>query len=116
MNESKNKVQLVGFLGGDPELKETTTGRKVARFTVATNETYLNNQGETVTETQWHHLVAWGKLAEKAEQELNKGMQVSVEGKLVHRSYVDKEGIKRFTTEVNVQELAVLSHRTKTEA
>ncbi len=116
MNESKNKVLLVGFLGADPELKETSTGRRVANFTVATHENYQNSQGEKVTETQWHHLVAWGRLAEKAEQELCKGTEVSIEGKIVYRSYVDKEGIKRFATEINVQDLKVLSSRPKTEA
>ncbi|MBC6492780.1 single-stranded DNA-binding protein [Flavihumibacter stibioxidans] len=116
MNESKNKVLLVGFLGADPEVKETATGRRVARFSVATNENYQNSQGEKVTETQWHHLVAWGRLADKAEQELRKGNEVSVEGKLVYRSYVDKEGVKKFATEINVLELVVLNSRTKTEA
>lgn len=116
MNESKNKVLLVGFLGADPEVKETATGRRVARFAVATSENYQNSQGEQVKETQWHHLVAWGRLAEKAEQELRKGNEVSVEGKLVYRSYVDKEGVKKYATEINVLELVVLNSRTKTEA
>jgi single-strand DNA-binding protein len=116
MSENKNRVMLVGNLGADPEIKITPTGRKVAKFTVATNETYQNGAGEKVTETQWHHLVAWGKLAEKAEQELQKGAEVSLEGKIVYRQYIDKDGAKKTVTEITALELTCLSHRSKSEA
>ncbi|MBZ5857433.1 single-stranded DNA-binding protein [Flavihumibacter profundi] len=116
MSENKNRVLLVGNLGSDPEIKVTPTGRKVAKFSVATSETYQNSQGEKVTETQWHHMVAWGKLADKAEQELQKGAEVSVEGKLIYRNYIDKDGAKKNVTEISVIELVCLQQRSKTDA
>lgn len=104
----RNRVQLIGNLGGSPEVRTTETGKKLARFSVATNESYRSTQGEKVSETQWHSLVAWGKTAEIAEKYLDKGTEVVVEGKLVHRNFVDKEGVKRFVTEVQVSELLLL--------
>ncbi len=104
----RNKVQLIGHLGAAPEVKELEAGKKMVRFTMATNETYKNTQGERVTETQWHNVVAWGKVAEIAEKYLNKGKEVAIEGKLVHRSYNDKEGIKRYVSEVQANELLLL--------
>lgn len=83
---------------------------------LATNDTYQTNQGEKVTETQWHNLVAWGKLAERAEQELQKGSEVSIEGKISYRSYVDKEGLKRYVTEITVLELSLIRQAKKAEA
>ncbi len=116
MSENKNRVILVGNLGADPEIKITPTGRKMAKFNVATNETYTNSQGEKVTETQWHHMVAWGKQAEKVEQELQKGAEVSLEGKIIYRQYVDKDGAKKSITEITVLELSCLSQCSKSEA
>lgn len=104
----KNKVQLIGNLGGKPEIKETESGKKLAQFSVATNESYRNAKGEKITETQWHRLVAWGKLAEIAEKYLDKGKEVAIEGKLVNRSYTDKEGNKKYITEIQVNELLML--------
>jgi single-strand DNA-binding protein len=104
----RNKVQLIGNLGGAPEIKELEGGKKMARFTMATDETYKNAQGERVTETQWHTLVAWGKVADIAEKYLSKGKEVAVEGKLVHRSYNDKDGNKKYISEVQVNELLLL--------
>lgn len=101
----KNKVQLIGNLGNAPEVKTTESGKKLARFSVATNESYRNATGEKVTETTWHNLVAWGKVAEIAEKYLTKGKEVAVEGKLINRSYTDKEGNKKYITEVEVNEL-----------
>ena len=83
---------------------------------LATNDSYQTSQGEKVTETQWHNLVAWGKLAEKAEEELQKGSEVSVEGKISYRSYVDKEGLKRYVTEITVLELSLIRQAKKAEA
>ena len=90
----KNKVQLIGNLGGKPELKNTESGKKLAQFSIATSESYRNVKGEKVTETQWHRVIAWGKLAEIAEKYLDKGKEVAIEGKLINRSYSDKEGNK----------------------
>ena len=104
----KNKVQLIGNLGNSPEVRTFDGGRKMARFSMATNESYRNAQGERVTDTQWHNLIAWGKLADIAEQFLIKGKEVAVEGKLINRSYNDKEGNKRYVTEIQVNELLLL--------
>lgn len=107
----RNKVQLIGHLGNEPEVKTTEKGKKWVRFSLATNETYRNAQGAKVTETQWHQLVAWGKMAEIAEKYLLKGREVAVEGKLVNRSYTDKDGIKRYTTEILVSEILLLGSK-----
>jgi single-strand DNA-binding protein len=101
----RNKVQLIGNLGGKPEIKETESGKKLASFSLATNETYRNTKGERVTETQWHRVVAWGKVADIAEKYLDKGKEVAIEGKLVSRSYNDKDGNKKYITEVQVSEI-----------
>lgn len=108
MNALRNKVQLIGHLGADPESKEIEGGKKLVKFSLATNETYKNSAGEKVTETQWHNLVAFGKVADVAEKYLNKGSEVVVEGKLVTRNYVDKEGVKRYFTEVQVSDLLMM--------
>lgn len=107
----KNKVQLIGHLGNAPEVKTTESGKKLARFSVATNESYRNAKGEKVTETTWHNLVAWGKVADIAEKYLNKGSEVAIEGKLINRSYSDKDGIKKYITEVQVNELLMLGSK-----
>ncbi|MEO5984215.1 MAG: single-stranded DNA-binding protein [Ferruginibacter sp.] len=104
----RNRVQLIGNLGNAPEIKKTENGKKLVRFSVATNESYKNSNGEKVTETQWHNLVAWGKLADIAEKLLNKGTEVAIEGKLINRNYTDKEGIKKYITEIQVNELLLL--------
>lgn len=105
----KNKVQLIGNLGAAPEVKATANGRKMARFSIATNESYKNANGERVTETQWHNLIAWGKIADIVGKYLDKGKEVAIEGKLVNRSFEDKNGQKRYITEVQVSELLLLS-------
>ncbi len=107
----KNKVQLIGHLGNQPEVRNTESGKKLARFSVATNEVYRNTKGEKVTETQWHNLVAWGKVAEIAEKFLTKGSEVAIEGKLINRNYTDKEGIKKYITEVQVNEVLLLGDK-----
>ncbi|THU32477.1 single-stranded DNA-binding protein [Niastella caeni] len=104
----RNKVQLIGNLGQLPEIRTTENGKKVARFSIATNDTYRNSKGERITETSWHNVIAWGKLAEIAEKFLTKGREVAVAGKLVHRHYTDKNGIKRYVTEVVLNELLLL--------
>lgn len=109
----KNKVQLIGNLGNAPEVKTTENGKKLAKFSMATNESYRNANGEKVTETQWHNIVAWGKVAEIAEKYLNKGSEVAVEGKLMSRSYTDKDGQKKYYTEVQINELLMLGDKSK---
>ncbi len=108
MNALKNKVQLIGNLGQDPEVVNLDSGSKLAKFSIATNETYRNTKGEKVTDTQWHNIVVWGKLAEVVEKFLHKGSEVAVEGKLIHRSYENKEGEKRFISEIKCNELLML--------
>ena len=108
MNAIRNKVQLIGNLGKDPEVVQLENGGKLAKFSLATNETYKNNKGERITETQWHNVVAWGKLAEIVENYLTKGKEVAVEGKLTHRSYETQGGEKRYVTEVKCNELMML--------
>lgn len=109
----KNKVQLIGNLGNNPEIKTLDSGKKMAKFSVATNETYRNAKGEKVVETQWHNLIAWGKVAEIAEKFLHKGSEVALEGKLINRSYNDKDGNKKYITEVQVNELLLLGKEAK---
>ncbi len=107
----KNKVQLIGNLGNAPEIKTTEGGKKLARFSMATNESYRNAQGEKITETQWHNLIAWGKVADIAEKFLVKGSEVAIEGKLINRNYTDKEGNKKYVTEVQVNEVLMLGEK-----
>lgn len=107
----KNKVQLIGNLGNAPEVRTTDTGRKLAKFSVATNEVYRTATGEKVKETQWHNLIAWGKTADIVEKYLNKGMEVAIEGKLIYRNYTDKDGNKKYVTEVQVNDLLMLGSK-----
>jgi single-strand DNA-binding protein len=104
----KNKVQLIGNLGNTPEVKTLNTGKKVATVRIATSEMYRNAKGEKVKDTQWHNLVLWGKLAEIAEKYLAVGKEIAVEGKLVNRQYTDKDGNKKYFSEVQVSELLML--------
>jgi single-strand DNA-binding protein len=111
MNALRNKVQLIGNLGNAPEVRNTESGKKLARFSIATNENYRNAKGEKIEETQWHNLVAWGKVAEIVEKYLGKGSEIAVEGKLVNRSYTDKEGNKKYITEIQVHDLLMLGSK-----
>nr|AUN35591.1 single-stranded DNA-binding protein [uncultured bacterium] len=108
MNALRNKVQLIGNLGKSPEVRNTESGKKLVKFSLATNEVYHNAKGEKVKETQWHNLIAWGKLADIVEKYLNKGNEVAIEGKLITRNYNDKEGNKKYVTEIQVNELLML--------
>ncbi|WP_340075877.1 single-stranded DNA-binding protein [Leptobacterium sp. I13] len=101
MNTLRNSVQLIGNLGNDPEIINLDSGKKLAKFSIATNESYKNAQGEIVKDTQWHSIIAWGKTASIIEKYLSKGKEVAIEGKLQSRSYEDKEGVKRSVTEIN---------------
>lgn len=109
MNALRNKVQLIGNLGRDPELRETKNGKKVLSVSLATNESYKNDSGEQVKNTEWHNIVAWGKTAELMSQLAKKGSELAVQGKLTHKTYEDKEGVTRYTSEVVVNEFLLLS-------
>ena len=108
MNTLRNKVQLIGHVGNAPEIVTMESGKKLAKFSIATNESYKNAKGEKITDTQWHNVVAWGKTAELIENYVPKGKEVGVEGKLTSRSYEDKDGIKRYVTEVVCNEILLL--------
>jgi single-strand DNA-binding protein len=116
MNTLKNKVHLIGNLGFDPEVREIAKGRKVARISVATNDSYRNAAGERITDTQWHTVVAWGTTAEAVERLLRKGSPIALEGRLVHRSYETKEGVKRYITEVVLNDFQLLQPRPEAAA
>ena len=109
MNALRNKVQLIGRPGQTPEIINLDSGRKLAKFSLATNDHYRNSKGEKVEDTQWHNVVVWGKLAEIVENYVDKGKEIAIEGKLTTRSYDDKEGNKRYITEVLCNELLLLS-------
>ncbi|HLP64166.1 single-stranded DNA-binding protein [Flavobacterium sp.] len=104
----RNKVQLIGNVGQDPEIKNLEGGKKVAHLTLATNEVYYKENGEKVEQTEWHRVTAWGKPAEIIEKYVTKGKEVAIEGKLTHRSYDDKNGEKRYITEVIVKEIVLI--------
>ena len=108
MNAMKNRVQLIGNAGSDPEVKTLENGRKLAYLSIATNESYKNDKGEKIEQTEWHRVTAWGKT-EIIEKYVVKGKEVAVEGKLTHRSYDDKNGEKRYVTEVVINEILLLS-------
>ena len=104
----KNRVQLIGNAGNEPEIKNFEGGKKLANLTIATNDSYKNDKGERVEQTEWHTVVAWGKTAEIIEKFVTKGKQIAIDGKLTHRSYDDKIGEKRYITEVVASEIMLL--------
>lgn len=106
-----NKVILIGHLGADPELRYTPSGAAVANLRLATNEVWKDNEGNTQERTEWHRVVLWRKLAEIAGQYLKKGMQVYVEGRLQTRSWEDKDGVKRFSTDIVATNMQILGRR-----
>ncbi|WP_284650886.1 single-stranded DNA-binding protein [Flavobacterium terrisoli] len=108
MNAMKNRVQLIGHVGQEPEVKTFDGGKKVANITIATNDYYTNDKGEKVENTEWHRVTAWGKTAEIIEKYVTKGKEVAIDGKLTHRSYDDKDGTKRYITEVVVNDILLL--------
>jgi single-strand DNA-binding protein len=107
MNTLRNKVQLIGNLGNDPEIIALDSGKKLAKFSLATNEYYKDADGQKQTKTEWHNLVAWNKTAELIENYVTKGKEIAIEGKLTTRTWDDKEGNKRYTTEVVVSEVVL---------
>ena len=111
MTNLKNSVKLIGHLGKDPEVRTFDSGKKMASFTIATTDSYKNQKGEKVQDTQWHNLVIWGKLADVAGQYLKKGSEIAIEGKLVHRAYETSAGEKRNITEISVNEMLMLGRK-----
>lgn len=113
MKSLRNSVQLIGRLGKDPEVRTFDNGKKIATFSIATTDTYKNQKGEKVQDTQWHNLVIWGKLADVAGKYLKKGNEIAIEGKLIHRAYETSKGEKKYMTEVNVNDLVMLGGNSK---
>ena len=109
MNTLRNKVSLIGRLGAQPEVTKFDTGRTLARFTIATNESYKDKDGNWQENTQWHVVNAWGKIADRVKTALNKGQEIILEGKLVHQSYESKSGEKRYGTVIEASEFLLLS-------
>lgn len=116
MSNIKNRVQLIGHLGNDPEVLKFDSGKTKASFRMATNDRYKSAAGEWVDDTQWHNITAWGKLAERVEKApIAKGTEVAIQGKLTHRSYDDSEGNKKYLTEINLDAFEIFT-RTKEQA
>mgnify|MGYP001266270567 FL=1 len=109
MNTLKNKVQLIGHVGQEPEVKSFEGGKKLATISLATNEVSKNDKGEKTEETYWHRITAWGKTAEIIEKYVSKGKELMVEGKLTYRNYQDKNGEKRFITEIVAKEILLMN-------
>ena len=108
MNNLRNSVRLIGNLGMNPEIKEAGNHKKLAKFSLATSESYKNHEGEQVKDTTWHNIVAWGNQARIVETYLKKGSEVAIEGKITNRNYTDKDGIKRYITEIMVSEILMV--------
>lgn len=111
MSNLRNSVRLIGFLGAAPEVKEISKTKKLAKVSLATNDSYKNEKGEKVEETQWHNLVLWDKQADIAANYLSKGSEVAIEGKLMNKNYTDKDGVKRYYTEIVVNEVVMLGKK-----
>lgn len=112
-NSLRNKVTLIGNVGAQPEVVELEKDKKLARFTIATNEYYYNANGEKQQNTQWHNVVAWGKTADLIGNYVDKGQELAIEGKLIHRSYEDKNGANKYITEVQANEVIFLGSKNK---
>jgi single-strand DNA-binding protein len=115
MNALRNKVQLIGHLGSKIELKTLESGKIVGNVNIATNETYKNQKGEKITETTWHKLVIWGKNAELIEKYTDKGSEIAIEGKISNRDYSDKDGVKRYISEIVVNEFLLMGSSERKE-
>jgi single-strand DNA-binding protein len=111
MSNLTNRVQLIGNLGQAPVITNLDGGKKIAKFSIATSESYTNKQGEKVSDTHWHNIVAWNKTAEIIEKYVAKGNKVGIDGKLTSRSYDDKDGVKRYVTEVVCNEVLLLTNK-----
>ena len=105
----RNRVQLIGHVGQDPEVKNLEGGKKLATVSIATNDSYVNAKGEKVEQTEWHRAIAWGKTAEIIEKYVLKGKEIAIDGKLTNRSYDDANGVKRYVSEIVINEVLLLS-------
>lgn len=112
MNALSNQVNLIGHLGADPEVLSFDQ-KQLVKFKLATNESYKNGEGDWITDTQWHTVVGWGKVSEIIQKQLKKGTNVAVSGKLVHRDFEDKEGNRRYVTEIVLKDFMKLSKEDK---
>ena len=108
MSTLRNKVQLIGNVGSNPEVKTLENEKKLAKFSLATNESYTNSKGEKVQQTTWHNLVAYGPIVNVIEKHVEKGKQLAVEGKLNYRDYQDKDGQQKSITEIIIDEIVLL--------
>ncbi len=108
MNTLRNKVQLIGRLGQEPEIITFKDGNKMAKFSMATDDSYKDNQGNKIERAYWHNIVIKGGLVKVVEEYVKKGQEIAVEGKLTNRSYDTKEGEKRYVTEILVNELLLM--------
>jgi single-strand DNA-binding protein len=115
MNALRNKVNLIGRLGADPELVTFETGKILTRFTLATKEDFKDKSGEWHNNTQWHNINAWGKTAERVKKVLSKGNEIMLEGRLINQSYETKAGEKRYSTIIEVSDFLLLSQKTEKE-
>lgn len=111
MNTIKNQVQLIGHLGADPEVKQFEGDKTKVSFNLATSESYKNQKGEKIQETQWHSIIAWGMTAKTVEKFLKKGSEIALQGKLTHRNYDDKDGVKRYVTEIVLNDFIFLDKK-----
>lgn len=111
MSRSLNKAILIGNLGQDPEIRSTGGGQRVAQFSLATTRTWNDQQGQKQEKTEWHRIVAWGRLVDIVERYVKKGDRLYVEGEIQYRQYEDKEGVTKYTTEINLKEMIMLSAR-----
>jgi single-strand DNA-binding protein len=109
----RNSVKLIGRIGNNVEVRVFDGNKKMAIISLATNESRKNKLGEWTTDTQWHNLVAWGKQAEYLESNTSKGTEVSIEGRLVNKSYTDKQGVKKYVTEIVVNEVSIYEKETE---
>lgn len=116
MHTVKNFVQLVGNIGRQPEIKHLESGKSVAKFSLATSDFYVSKAGEKIQDTQWHNIVVWGKNVKIVEEQLDKGKEVSIKGKITYKTYDDKNGIKRTISEIVAEEIElVVRHKIATE-
>lgn len=113
MNVLRNKVQLIGRLGKDPDSFVFEDGKMKVKFPIATNESFKSSYGEKTERTQWHNIVSWGSLAEVSAQYLKKGSEIALEGRIIYSSYEDKEGITRYSTEIVMREMLMLERKSE---
>lgn len=111
MNNLRNRIQLIGNLGSDPEISNFDSGKKKASFTIATNDYYKTPDGEKIQDTQWHQVIAWNKQADLIESYVKKGQEIALDGKLINRNYKDKEGVTRYVTEIILNEVLLLNSK-----